>query len=166
VGKDVITLSDGVYSISNETDLQYDVGKFEKAAAVAERLPSGDPRRLFALTEAINNYGGPFLSETDTPWAEQRRRSLELRYLDLVAGASSEALTRDQPERALEMLRRALSIDPLRDDFNYRLIEALGRLGRVREIVAHYQKYSHDLRQELGLDPPTPIRDLYDRLIS
>jgi LuxR family transcriptional regulator, maltose regulon positive regulatory protein len=166
VGKDVITLSDGVYSISNETDLQYDVGKFEKAASVAERLPSGDPRRLFALTEAINNYGGPFLSETDTPWAEQRRRSLELRYLDLVAGASSEALTRDQPERALEMLRRALSIDPLRDDFNYRLIEALGRLGRVREIVAHYQKYSHELRQELGLDPPTPIRDLYDRLIS
>jgi LuxR family maltose regulon positive regulatory protein len=166
VGKGVIALSDGVYSISPETDLQYDVDKFEKAAAVAERLPSGDPRRLFALTEAINNYGGPFLSDTDTPWAEERRRSLELRYLDLVAGASSEALMRDQPERALDMLRRALSIDPLRDDFNYRMIEALGRLGRVREVVAHYQKYSHDLRQELGLDPPSPIRDLYDRLIS
>ncbi|HET7011400.1 MAG TPA: bacterial transcriptional activator domain-containing protein, partial [Anaerolineales bacterium] len=153
-------------SIVTGSDLDYDVEKFEKTAMIAERLPSGDPRRLFALTEAINNYGGPFLSDTDSPWVESRRRSLELRYLDLVASLSVEALMRDQPERALEVLRRALEIDPLRDDINYRLMEALGRLGRVREVVSHYQKYSRELRQELGIDPPTATRELYDRLIG
>ncbi len=43
--------------------LEYDVRRFERSAAIAERLPAGDPRRMFALTEAVNSYGGAFLPE-------------------------------------------------------------------------------------------------------
>jgi DNA-binding SARP family transcriptional activator len=90
---------------------------------------------------------------------------LELRYLDMMAQLSSEALVRDQPEKAVDVLRRALSIDPMRDDFNYGMLDALGRLGRVSEVVTHYEQYTSLLRQELGIEPPEPTRKLYSRII-
>ncbi|MES0339699.1 MAG: bacterial transcriptional activator domain-containing protein [Anaerolineales bacterium] len=45
-------------------------------------------------------------------------------------------------------------------------LEALGRLGRRSEVVEHYQRYVRLLSDELGLDPPDEVRELYTRLIS
>jgi two-component SAPR family response regulator len=155
-----------MYRLAEELNWEYDVERFERAARVAESLPPGDPRRLFALTEAIHSYGGSFLPEFDTEWVFERRRLLELRYLDLLAHHAQEALVRNQPSRALTTLRDALEIDPLRDDTNRQYLEVLGRLGRRSDIVEHYQRYMRLLASELGLDPPEDIRALYARLIG
>jgi len=166
LGKDLI-LHDGVaYSINPEMKAEYDVERFERAAAIAEGLPLGDPRRLFALTEAINTYGGRFLPEFTSDWALERRRQLEMRYLDLLAQQAREAMVRDQPARALQTLREALEIDPYRDDMNLQYLEALGRLGRRSEAVEHYQRYVRLLANELGLDPPEEVRAFYAKLIG
>ena len=116
-------------------------------------------------TEAINSYTGSFLAEFDSEWVIERRRDLELQYLDLLAQHAEEALVRDQPLRAVNTLRQALQIDPYRDDTNFQFLEALGRLGRRGELIAHYQKYVNLLSTDLGLDPPQPVRELYLRLI-
>jgi DNA-binding SARP family transcriptional activator len=166
VGKNTV-LSDGsAYFLSSELEIEYDVGRFENAAEVAEGLPPGDPRKLFALTEAINSYIGPFMPEFSSNWVAERRRLLEMRYLDLAANYADEALLRDQPMRAVNALRVALKMDPYRDDLNLRILEVLGRLGRRSEIVSHYQRYVRLLADELGLDPPQILRDTYTRLIG
>ena len=149
-----------------DLSVEYDVARYEQAAAVAEGLPPGDPRAMFALTEAVNLYGGQFLPEFDTEWVEERRRALELRYLDLLASFSEEALVRGRASEAIGWLREALTLDPFRDDTNRFYLEALGTLGRRSEIVTHYQEYVRALGEELGLDPPEDVRELYDRLIS
>jgi LuxR family maltose regulon positive regulatory protein len=166
LGKEAIQHDATMYSLAEDLRWEYDVARFERAAQVAESLPPGDPRRLFALTEAINSYGGAYLSEFDTEWVLDRRRLLELRYLDLLAQHAQEALVRNQPTRALTTLRDALEIDPLRDDTNRQYLEVLGRLGRRSEVVEHYQRYVRLLSSELGLDPPEDIRSLYSRLIG
>ena len=165
-GRDVILHEGTAYSVNLEIPLKYDVERFERAAGVAAGLPPGDPRRMFALTEAINSYGGPLLPEFSSDWVLERRRTLELRYLDLLAQNAQEAMMRDQPARALQTLRQALEIDPYRDDTNMHFLEALGRLGRRSEVVEHYQRYVRLLSDELGLDPPDEVRELYTRLIS
>ncbi len=165
-GKDVILHEGTAYAVNLDIPLEYDVERFERAADVAAGLPPGDPRRMFALTEAINSYGGSFLPEFATDWVLERRRALELRYLELLAQHAQEAMVRDQPARALQTLRQALEIDPYRDDTNMHFLEALGRLGRRSEVVEHYQRYVHLLSDELGLDPPDAVRELYTRLIS
>jgi two-component SAPR family response regulator len=166
LGKEAIEFDQQVYGLAPEIKLRYDVQRYERAASIAERLPVGDPRRLFALTEAINSYQGPFCPDLNTDWALERRRALEMRYLDLLATHSEEALIRDQPLRAVNTLRQALEIDPYRDDTNLHYLEALGRLGRRNEIVAHYQSYVRLLADELGLDPPQAVSELYSRLIG
>jgi len=166
LGKTSVLFEEGVYYLNPLIEMLYDVDQFAKAAEVADRLSAGDPRRYFALTEAISLYSGQFLSESVSHWCAERRRNLELRYLDLVAALALEALTRDQPQRALDHLRRGLAIDPLRDDLNLRYLQALGRLGQVSEVSLHYQQYTLLVRQELGIDPPEEIRALYSRLIG
>jgi DNA-binding SARP family transcriptional activator len=166
LGKGAIVLDGSVYSINPEMTVEYDVARFERAASIAESLPPGDPRRPFALTEAINSYGGKFLEELSSDWVLERRRILETRYLELLIVHADEALIRDQPLKAVNSLRRALEIDPCRDDVNLTYLEALGRLERRSEIVAHYQRYVRLLSDELGLDPPESVRKLYTRLLG
>ncbi len=166
LGKDSVHFDGAVYQIDPSTPVDYDVARFEKAAQVAERLLPGDPRLLFALTEAVRSYQGDFHPDLDRAWVDERRRTLELRFLDLMASYSQEALVRDRPSEALELLRQAIRLNPLRDDTNRYYMEALGRLGRRSELVAHYQDYVLLLRQELALDPPPHLTELYDRLIS
>jgi LuxR family maltose regulon positive regulatory protein len=166
LGKNAITLDGSVYGMDAELPIHFDVARFERAAAVAEGLPQGDPRRFFALTEAINSYGGTFMPESTSDWVVDRRRDLELRFLELLINHADEALIRNQPSRALSSLRRALGIDPYRDDINIMYLETLGLLERRSEIVAHYHQYVQLLSTELGLDPPDSVRALYTKLIG
>jgi LuxR family maltose regulon positive regulatory protein len=166
LGKDAVLLEGTTYSLAASLKIDSDVQRFERAAEVAERLPPGDPRRLFALTEAINSYQGSYLADSPSSWVVQRRRGLESRYLDLLTANAEEAMVRDLPARAVTTLRKALQIDPLRDDLHMTYLEALGRMGRRSEVITHYQYYVRLLADELGLDPPSPVRELYARLIG
>lgn len=166
LGKSTIVLEGAVYSVAKEASIDYDVRRFEQAVAAARGLPPADARLLFALNEARHSYGGPFLPEYDSDWVIERRQELELEYLDMLASYGYEAIVHDQPGEALGALREALRIDPYRDDTNMRYMEALGRLDRRAEIVAHYQEYIRLLADDLGLDPPDKVRELYAQLIS
>jgi DNA-binding SARP family transcriptional activator len=165
VGASVVELDGGSYRLSPLLEVVYDVASFRRARGVALALPRGDPRRYFALTEAVNSYTGDFLPEVSSEWAVERRRDLELQYLEVLSAYGEEALTRDQPQRAVEHIRRGLAIDPYRDDLNAQYMEALGRLGRRSEVVTHYQRYTNLLESDLGLEPPREVRDLYARII-
>jgi DNA-binding SARP family transcriptional activator len=165
VGRDVVELEAGSYQLSPSLEVAYDVASFLRARGIALALARGDPRRYFALTEAVNSFTGEFLAEFSSNWVVERRRGLELQYLEVLSAYGEEALTRDQPQRAVEHIRRGLAIDPYRDDLNAQYMEALGRLGRRSEMVSHYQRYTTLLESELGLDPPREVRELYARLI-
>jgi len=133
---------------------------------MAESLPPGDPRRLFALTEAIHASSGPFLPEFSSEWVSERRRALEARFLRLLTAHAEEAVARGQPAQAVDSFRQALEIEPLRDDLNLRYLTLLDQLDRRNEAVGHYQRYVRRLADELGLDPPPPLRDLYTSLLG
>jgi DNA-binding SARP family transcriptional activator len=166
VGADVVELDGGSYRLAPLLEVTYDVGSFRRARGVALALPRGDPRRYFALTEAVNSYAGEFLPGIASQWVVERRRELEIQYLEILSAYGEEALNRDQASRAVDHIRRGLVIDPYRDDLNAQYMEALGRLGRRSEVVTHYHRYRTLLESELGLDPPKEVRELYTRLIS
>jgi len=166
INSGIIQIDGSLYSLTPDYPIKYDVAEFEHAAWVAEGMPPGDPRRFFALPEAINAYTDSFLPEYLTDWVLERRRVLENRLMKLLTLHVEEALVRGQTLQAVNSLRMALKIDPLRDDLNLRYLELLGQLDRRSEAISHYQRYIRLLADELGLDPPKPVRELYTRLIS
>jgi ATP/maltotriose-dependent transcriptional regulator MalT/two-component SAPR family response regulator len=164
--EDVIRIEGSTYELNPGFMTKYDVADFEHACRVVNDMPPGDPRRLFALTEAIHTYTGGFLPEFLTDWVVERRRELERRYLDMLTLHADEALTRGHLLQSLESLRQALKLAPLRDDLNLQYLQLLGQLERRSEAVGHYQKYVQLLADELGLDPPESIREAYSQLIK
>lgn len=166
LGRDRLVFDGRYYSLAESTEVVYDVSGFEGAATAALRLPPGDPRRYFALTEAANSYGGRFLENLDYGWSSTKRRSLENLFLQVADLYAEEALRRGNPAAAIEVLGRALLIDPLRDELNIGYIEALGIVGRRQELVAHYAKYVKLLGEEMGLDPSPKVRSIYMRMIG
>jgi ATP/maltotriose-dependent transcriptional regulator MalT/two-component SAPR family response regulator len=164
--EEIIQIEGSLYRINPEFVIEYDVAHFEHAVLIAENMPLGDPRRLFALTEAMHAYTGSFLPEYSTNWVLGRRRELENKYLDILILHADEAMTRGRPLESLESLRRALKLAPLRDDLNLRYIQLLGQLERRSEVVGHYQRYTRLLADELGLDPPDSVREAYSQLIK
>ena len=63
------------------------------------------------------------------------------------------------------VLAEALTAEPLHDELHSRMLICLAAMGRRHEVVDHYRRYRELLRNELGLDPPSEIRQLYARLI-
>jgi len=166
LAKDIVQSEGLLYRINPDYVVQFDVAEFEQVATMAESLPPGDPRRLFALTEAIHASSGPYLPEFSSEWVSERRRALEARFLRLLTAHAEEAVARGQPAQAVDSFRQALEIEPLRDDLNLRYLKLLDQLDRRNEAVGHYQRYVRRLADELGLDPPPPLRDLYTSLLG
>jgi DNA-binding SARP family transcriptional activator len=164
--EEIIQIEGSIYRLNPGYMIEYDVAHFEHAAHVSERMPLGDPRRLFALTEAIHAYTGSFLPEYITDWVLERRRELEERFLAILIQHADEAMTRGRHLESQESLRQALKLAPLRDDLNLRYLQLLGQLERRSEAVGHYQKYVRLLSDELGLDPPDSVREAYSQLIK
>jgi two-component SAPR family response regulator len=166
LGRDSILLDGTAYSLQFRGQVRFDVRAFESASSAVEKLLAGDPRRYFALTEAVRLYSGPFLPEISSDWAEERRRLLERRYIDLVSDLADEALVRNDPALSLIRMREALLVDPLSDNLNMKYLRLLSIDNRRSEIVAHYQRYVEQLSTELGLDPPSEMRELYSRVLE
>jgi ATP/maltotriose-dependent transcriptional regulator MalT/two-component SAPR family response regulator len=166
LGSDPIVIEGAIYRLNPAIVVEFDVREFEQAVNLAENMPPGDPRKYFALTETLNAYGGDFLPEYTFDWVLERRRSLEMRYLQVLSLHADEALVSGRPNEAADSLHKALELDPLNDDLVLRYLRLLGGLGRRSEIVALYQRYVRRLAEELGLDPPSSVRELYTQLIA
>jgi LuxR family maltose regulon positive regulatory protein len=166
LGKDLVRLDGSVYRLNPDVSFRYDVAEFERAVDIEGRMLPGDPRRIFVLTEAVNLYRGRFMPEFFSDWVETKRRQLEFQYLEVVAEHAEEALLRDQPRRALDSLRGALTVDPYRDDLNEAYIRALARLGRRSDVLNHYIEYKRLLQDEFGLEPSESIRGIYEAMVS
>lgn len=166
LGRDVIANEGSLYRLKPDQLVRYDVTAFTSEAEIGLGMATGDPRRLFALHQAVESYGGDFLPEFSADWVIERRRELERIYLQVLSQHAAESEAHGQLERALQSLVKALAIDPLRDDLNYQYLDALGRLGRRNQVIGHYQRYVRRLADELGLDPPEATQRLYERIIT
>lgn len=166
LGEESVAIEGSLYRLNREWEIGYDVARFERAAGTADAIPVTDPRRYFALKEALARYGGAFLAEYDLEWTLVRRRALEMEYLRLLDEHAEASRVAGQPKEAAASLGRALELDPLREDLLYRYLELLGELGRRNEVVRHYLAYVDRLADELGLTPSRRLRQLYADLIA
>jgi DNA-binding SARP family transcriptional activator/DNA-binding CsgD family transcriptional regulator len=139
-------------------------------AAVFERL-LGDGRRLLGagqaagaagrLREALGLWRGPALADLAGVdcLQEEIRRLEELRLAavmeridaDLVLGAGAELV----PE-----LESMVGSEPLQERLRGQLMLALYRAGRQADALAVYRELSGLLRDDLGLEPSTSLREL------
>jgi len=136
-----------------------DVMEFESAARIA-RTARGKAEKRGALERAFSLYRGELLPGHYDDWAlHERDRLVEIFHSvveQLIAAAEEE---RDLP-RALDLARRAVEADPLREDAHRHLIRLSAESGAIDVALRRYRRLTILLRRELGVAPSAETRSL------
>lgn len=133
------------------------------ALASAEALMSGDEERI---SKAVLAYSGPFLDGEDGEWILQERKRLQGSLVRAATYLMRANVARQNYDRALEFARRIEAVDPLNERSHLDLMLLLLLDGRQAEALQDYQRLTHMLRTELGINPMPEIAHLANAIRS
>lgn len=137
-----------------------DVEAFEEAAASARRS-----REPAAYRVALELYGGELLPEDRyEDWTENRREELRQLRLALLFELARVYEEREEYEPAIEVLRRALSEEPAREEAHAALMRLYAITGRRQEAILQYKRLREILSRELDAEPSAGSRRLYEEI--
>jgi len=166
VGEHVITFQDGLYQINPDIDLWCDAQEMETATGAARLLSSRDARTEDLWDRAVKLYRGDFLPSWDAEWVIYRRENLAEAYLEALVGLGDCARARKNLKEAVAAFRRALDVDPYREDIHRAIMICYAENGEKQQVMAHWQKLQDLLRLELGIAPSAETLELAESLLT
>ena len=166
VGANAIVFEDELYKVNPCVDLWCDVFEF-KAAIKQARLSSP----LLVHTEvlwqrAVDLYQGDFLPAFDVDWVVAYREAITQQYVEALVGLAQCVRQRGDLQRAIDLLKRALEVDPLQDELHCLLLRDYHTLGQHSMIVRHMQSLTRIFWDELRSSPSPEILKLYKALLG
>ena len=141
----------------SSNDIQVDTGNFE-------RLVQGNTRH--DLEQAVALYGGEFLdglvvnSDGFQTWLEGERTRLQDIAVDALRRLAVEFDAENETKKAVDYVKQAISIDPVREGSHCLLMRFYQNLGLRSAALQQFLICQDILRQELGADPGTEITQL------
>lgn len=156
-----ILRADGRYTFNRQVRLELDTLAFDQAVNQARRATGAEEQRL--LEQAVALYSGEFLPGFDHEWV----LALRHRFQDQAVEACRRLLAiYDQSDAAAAnaLLRRALEIDPLSEEFNRELILRYLEADEPHRALQHYQLCEQRYREFLDASPPDDLAQLVKSL--
>ncbi len=145
-----------------ESPLWIDVETFEEAAATARRA-----REPAAYRAALDLYAGDLLPEDRyEAWTEDRREELRRSRLALLVELARLYEERGEFGRAIEVLQRVVTDEPLHEEAHAGLMRLHATAGQPFRAVLQYEGLTKALRRELGREPDAASRRLYRRIMA
>ncbi len=140
------------------------------------RLPPGswvahevfaDLVRRARYDEALALYHGPlFVQYPYADWAVWERERLAQAHLRALMGAGEAALARGAPQRALNLARQALALEPWQEQAARLGMEACLALGDRAGALRLYRALAERLQAELGVEPGEDLRAFYGEIVG
>lgn len=160
IQRDLIVAAQGCIGLG-EAALVSDVGRFRAAIARGDRE---------SLGEAVELYRGPLLAGERSPsaafedWLAGRRSELLERVLQALLSLAARDEAAFRHEHALALARRALTLDPLREDAHRQAMRSLAALGQRADALRQYEIGRQLLADELGVEPDGDTKALRDAI--
>ena len=134
-----------------------------------------DVARFNALAEAQPDaaaalYEGPFLDGLSVPdptfedWLRVTRSGFEERTCEALGRAADDAAAAGNLPTAINLARRLLALDPLREEAHRHLMKLLYRNGDRPAALLQYRICSDLLENELQIGPDTATKALFDEI--
>jgi predicted ATPase/DNA-binding SARP family transcriptional activator len=140
-----------------------DVAEFEAILQAAAAAPS-PAARAARLAEAIALYRGDLLPGHYEEWVLTAREHLSELYLGALQQRVAALEQVGDLEGALEVARRAVGADPLREEAHYDLMRLYAAMGQPSAMLRQYQELERVLKEELGEVPSAATRALAEEL--
>ena len=139
---------------------RFDVAEFE---AAVERGRAGDPA---AFEEAVRLYDGPLLPTCYDDWIEPDRERLQGLQVEASERLVADLEERREYRRAMQLLRRLIQLDPLRESAYRDLMRIAAAAGDRSAGLQAYHAAVTNLRHELGVEPDAETRAAYEHLLA
>lgn len=163
--ENVIVFQDGEYLINPDLDLWCDVHEMEQLIQEARLLSPRDARTEDLWRAAVDLYSGDFLPTLDAEWVVWRRESLQEDYLEALIGLGDCARARRNVREAVAAYKRALDIDPYREDVHRAIMSCYAQAGENKQVLTHFQTLENLLRRELAISPSAETVALAKKLL-
>ena len=149
-------LSPSVHTLQFDlSEASVDVLNFDQAIA------QGEPS---SLENAVSLYGGALLEGCTEGWAVAERRTREQAYLNALETLAAHAMAHREPAAAVDLLRRVVSVEPLRESAQRALMAALSASGDQAAAILVYRDLRLLLRRELNAEPDPETSALFARI--
>jgi DNA-binding SARP family transcriptional activator len=124
-----------------------------------------DARRVLVEADAL--WRGPALVEfADREFAQGTAARLEERRLAAIEDRIEADLRLGRHAAASGELVELVALHPLREDLQAKLALALYRSGRQADALRTLHEAGRTLREELGVEPSRPLRDLESQILA
>jgi DNA-binding SARP family transcriptional activator len=137
-----------------------DVFDFE---AAVERGRSGDPA---SFEMALRLYDGPLLPTCYDDWIAPERERLHEIHLEASERLVADLEERREYRRAMQLLRRLIQLDPLRESAYQALMRIAALAGDRSAGLQAYHAAVSNFHRELGVEPDAETRAAYRRLLA
>lgn len=163
-----IRSSDGSYRFDTSIAHCFDAAEFEELVAQARAQHQPAPQSADqSYTRAFALYTGDYLpDDLYAPWSDNERQRLRELLLDALVEAALLATQLGHERTAVEHSRRALALDPCREEAWHALIAAYVAANEPAQALRAYNECAEALERELGIAPPAQIQELAARLTA
>jgi DNA-binding SARP family transcriptional activator len=158
---------DGSYYFNAQTAYSCDLEDFERelTQAYADRQQRDTEGALSHFLSAFDLRGAELLPEFRyDDWAVAEIDAVRDQYLQALDDAAQLYGTRGEFGRAVELLRRGIREDPLRESSAMQLMELLWRTGEHAQALRVYLRLRDRLHSELHLEPDAKVTALYQAI--
>jgi DNA-binding SARP family transcriptional activator len=161
------TTASGEIGFNTESDYWLDVAVFERQVirVIGRSVHQLHSQEAHRLEVVLRLHTAEFLEGCYEDWAVRERARLEGLYVSALEHLMRYRHACGDLCSAIELGRRILREDPLREDIHRELMELYAEDGRAAEAVKQYDACRSMLGDELGISPGADTRTLYARLI-
>ncbi|MGH2667517.1 MAG: AfsR/SARP family transcriptional regulator, partial [bacterium] len=146
--QDCIAKDSGRYILDPRGQFTYDVEKFQKLVAEADRAPKGSPEAVALMEKALALYKGSFAMDFYSEWAETLRWQLGEQHMSLLTTLAAAYSDAKEYKKSADICQRILELDEYNDAAWFRLMSNYIHSGQVEAAKFCYNRYVQVLTAE------------------
>lgn len=163
-----ISINNGYYSFELGENAILDIDEFEEDIELGkEKELKNANEALEYYKDAIILYKGPYLSANPYEnWLVPIRNRYNILYIKTLHRIIEILESMDDNYAIIELCEDALAIDPYEETVHIYLMEAMLRIGQIKNAMSHYTYISSILSKEMGISPSAAFKNIYRKIQS
>lgn len=152
----------GSYAWNPKIRLTVDADQFDRFLAESNAPDITKDERLELLMQALNLYDGDYLPKSHgDAWVASTASHYHAQFKNAAHTALEMLTEREEWDRIITFCEKAVTIDPLDEQFHYSLIYALYNHGEQLKALEHYQETTDLFYNEYSITPSEQLKELY-----
>lgn len=119
------------------------------------------------IETAVELYNGDYLEEENYQWALPTQHKVKSNFLQYIEKYLLREMENDNPLHLVEIcLEKTVKLEPYNGRYVYLLVDYYGKTKNLQKMIATVEKFKEIWVEELGIDMPDEIIEIYNEHLS